>query len=596
METGMYEQKMSSLRHGALTALALLLVTSIPQISLCVGRGLDWNGAYAYTDPDELAYSAYLNSLIHGKPRRNNPERPKHSQGAESIFSIQFIPPYAVALGARLFGMSASTSFIVLTPTLAFITSLVLFGFLLKLTDDRKTAAMGTMLILICGVLASENLLTADNHYAVFSFLRRYVPALPFPIMIVFLSCLWQAYSQQETTAVWWALGAAGAFGLLVYSYFFIWTGVAAWFLCFTSIWLIARQEDRKHVLKMGSICAVLFATALLPYFWMLAGRLQSKDAVLGLVLTRSPDLFRFTEIIGALVLIALAVGVSKGTLNWRTPGSLFVISCAILPFVVFNQQILTGRSLQPFHYEQFVVNYFVLIAVVITDRMLWNLLHKKPWFVVALGLVVGSTLGVKATATHWRENVMRDEAIPLFKKLEGEAALQAAPGAALFDKTLLSASSQTTCSSLPVLWSLYSYTYGDMSRAEEHERLYQHFYYLGVDGPRLEGLLNGDSLFRGAVFGLTRVNTTLTEQFQPITSEEIRAEVEQYSKYVSAFSEEHAKRWPLSFVVLVKDKSYDLSHLDRWYDRDGGETIGTSTVYRVRLRPDKSSGVTADN
>lgn len=30
----------------------------------------------------------------------------------------------------------------------------------------------------------------------------------------------------------------------------------------------------------------------------------------------------------------------------------------------------------------------------------------------------------------------------------------------------------------------------------------------------------------------------------------------------------------------------YDLSNLDRWYERDAGERIGSSILYRVRLRP----------
>ena len=576
-------------RLGVLAALAVVLVTMIPQVSLMVARGRDWNGAYAYTDPDELAYSAYLNSLIHGQPRRNNPESPKSNsaivQRPESIFSIQFIPPYMIAFAARLLGISASTAFIVVMPLMAVISSLALFWLLVSITADDRTAALGVVLILLCGVLASENLLTADNHYAVFSFLRRYIPAVPFPLAIIFLVSVWRAFNSQTTRGFWWALTAVATFSLLVYSYFFLWTGVAAWFFCFTALWLVGRPKERWRVIKLSLVCGALMLLALIPYFQMLSGRLPSKDTDLGLVFTHSPDPFRFTEVIGALILIALALGSRKGLLNWRSPASLFAASCAIVPFLVFNQQILTGRSLQPFHYEQFILNYLILIGAVVADRLLWNVLQKRPVFVVALALVVGTTLAVKATTVNWRENVMRDEAIPLFKKLDEDAARQQSAGAALFDKTLLSASSQTTCASLPILWSLYSYTYGDITRAQEHERLYQYFYYLGVDATKLEKILNSGSLFRGAVFGLTRVNSTLTEEFRPISADEISAEVQTYSNYVDNFSEEQAKRWPLSYVVLVEGRSYDLSKLDKWYERDAGEKVGDAIVHRVRLR-----------
>ena len=575
---------------GALAALAVVLVTLIPQVSLWAKTRSEWQGAYAYTDTDELAYSAYLNSLIHGKPRRNNPEAPTDPAVAlphESIFSIQFIPPLVVAFVARLLGLTASTTFIILTPLMAFISSLAVFWLLMEITRDPRTAALGLLLILLCGVLASANLLTAGNQYAVFSFLRRYIPSVAFPLVFVFCVCIWRVYRTPNAKALWWTVAAGLTFGLLVYSYFFLWTAVAAWFFCFTTIWLIARRNDRKHVLKYGMICGVMMVAALIPYGRMLGMRLRATDGDLGLVLSHAPDLFRFTEVLGALIIAALVIGAYRRRLNWRSPVVLFAASCAVVPFVVFNQQIVTGRSLQPFHYEQFIVNYLVLVGAVLTDHLLWKLLQRRPMFSVALALVIGTTLAVKTSLVNMRDNVTRDKAIPLFKRLDEDAARHPSPGAALFDKTLLSASSQTTCASLPLLWSLYSYTYGNITSEEEHERLFQYFYYLGIDGARLEGLLNSGSLFRGAVFGLIRVNPTLTENFKPVTAEEIRREVDAYSSYISSFSAKEAGRWPLSYVILVNGRSYDLSNLDRWYERDGGEVIGDSLILRVRLRSD---------
>ena len=572
---------------GGLAGLAVVLITLIPQILLWSKTGSHWQGAYAYTDTDELAYSAYLNSLIHGKPRRNNPETPNvdNSSRHESIFSIQFIPPTVVAFVARLLGLSASTSFILLTPLMAFISSMAVFWLLMEITHDPKTAALGVLLILLCGVLVSANLLTTGNQYAVFSFLRRYIPSVAFPLVFVFCVFIWRAYTRPDGKAIWWALNAGLVFGLIVYSYFFLWTAVAAWFFCFTTIWLIARRHDRKHVLKYAAVCCLVIVACLIPYVRMLGMRLRSTDPDLGLVLSHAPDLFRSTEILGAVIIAALVIGARRRRFNWTSPIVLFAASCAVVPFVVFNQQIVTGRSLQPFHYEQFVLNYLILVGAVLTDHLLWRLLQRRPVFSVALTLVIGATLGVKSSQVHLRENLIRDKAIPLFKTLDADAARHPSPGAALFDKTLLSASSQTTCASLPLFWSLYSYTYGTITSEEEHERLFQYFYYLGIDGTRLEEILNSGSLFRGAVFGLIRVNPTLTENFKPVTAEEIQREVAAYSSYVAGFSAKEAERWPLSYVILVKDRSYNLSNLDRWYERDQGEVIGDSLILRVRLR-----------
>lgn len=589
LKSGMINSTGIRWRLGALAGLAVVLVTLIPQASLWIIRGREWQGAYALTDTDELAYSAYLNSLINGKPRRNNPESPDVGPGnlrqPESIFSIQFIPPYVVAFGARLLGISASSSFIILTPLLAFASSLAVFWLLRELTGDDKAAAIGMLLILLCGILASANLITSGNAYAVFSFLRRYIPSVAFPLVFLFCGFIWRAYTRPAGKALWWTAAAGIVFGLLVYSYFFLWTAVGAWFFCFTSLWLLARPKERKHVLKCGVICAAVMVASILPYFEMLALRAPTTDEDQALVLTHAPDLFRFTEIFGAVIIALLAFGVRRDRITWRSPVVLFAASCAVVPFVVFNQQIITGRSLQPFHYEQFILNYLVLVSAVITDHLLWRLLQRRPVFTVALAIIVGLTLAVKTSQVHLRENILRDEAIPLFRELEEDALRHPSPGAALFDKTLLSASSQTTCSSLPLFWSLYSYTYGGMTTEEEHERLFQYFYYLGVDGPKLETILNSGSLFRGAVFGLTRVNSTLTQNFKPISAEEIRTEVDAYSAYVRAFSAKEANLWPLSYVILVEGRPYDLSNLDRWYERDQGEQIGSSVVFRVNLR-----------
>ena len=82
------------------------------------------------------------------------------------------------------------------------------------------------------------------------------------------------------------------------------------------------------------------------------------------LATSHAPDLFRLPEIIGLLTLVALGWLVFRKTLSASEPSVLFTLAFAATPFLVFNQQILTGRSLQPFHYEVFIGNYTAMIAV----------------------------------------------------------------------------------------------------------------------------------------------------------------------------------------------------------------------------------------
>jgi hypothetical protein len=585
---------MDSRRHirwkpGVLAGLAVAIVTFIPQALFWVDRGTQWQGSFAITDYDEVGYSAYLNSIIQGRPRRNNPYAgPKNTPAAatvENLYSIQFVPPYAVALPARLIGLSASTVFILLLPIMAFASTLAVFWLLVEVTEESRLAAVGVLIVLLCGLLASEYPFAPTQSVGTFPFLRRYLPAVPFPLFFIFCISVWHAFTRQTRAGLLWSIAAGVVFGLLVYSYFYLWTAAGAWLVCMTTVWIVARPAERTHVLKCISILGTVALSALLPFFYLVSIRAGTIDSTYGLAITHAADVFRFTEIIGAVILVALAWGALRGIISWTSPAVLFTASCAATPFVVFNQQVITGHSLQPFHYEQFIVNYLILIGFVITDQLLWKFLLRRSLFPIALALVVGTSLAIKSSSVNSQHNLVRDEAIPVFKRIEDDLVRNPAAGTALFDQTLLAASAPTSCT-VPLLWAPYTYTYGTISTAEDNERLFQYFYYLGVAETKFKKLLEGDSLFSAALFGVPRVNRTLTQKFEPVSPEEIREQAQAYSTYITGFSRDYAKRWPLSYVILSDGIAYDLSNLDRWYERDAGERIRSSILYRVRLRP----------
>src|SRR5690349_8572499 len=108
---------------GILSAVIVSFITSLPQIYLCYERASEWNGQYALFDSDEIAYSAYVNALINHRPRRNDPYTGTDNQEFETLYSIQFIPAYSIALPARLARISASTAFIIVSLTVAFVSA-----------------------------------------------------------------------------------------------------------------------------------------------------------------------------------------------------------------------------------------------------------------------------------------------------------------------------------------------------------------------------------------------------------------------------------------------------------------------------------------
>ncbi|MBA3766918.1 MAG: hypothetical protein H0W99_08010 [Acidobacteria bacterium] len=76
-----------------------------------------------------------------------------------------------------------------------------------------------------------------------------------------------------------------------------------------------------------------------------------------------------------------------------------------------------------------------------------------------------------------------------------------------------------------------------------------------------------------------------LSFDFKPIRQDEIEEEVRAYQAYLDSFSRERAWQQPLTYVVTRVEHEPDLSHIDRWYQRDAGEQAGPYRLFRVKLR-----------
>lgn len=565
-------------RLGVIAAAIVVVVTSIPQVSLIIKRGGEWRGSYALIDFDELSYSAYVNSIIQGGPRRNNPYLGRHSDRpaiGESYFSIQFLPAYAVALPARVLGISTSTTLIIVARLMAFAAALVVFWLLFQITKDEKLAAAGTLLVLFCGRFTSESPLMAVQYYSSFSFLRQYLPAVPFPLFFVFCGFVWRAFVGKSKM---WALAAGAVLAILIFSYFYLWTAAAAWLFCFALLWLVARADDRRAVAKYILIVGFVSIAALVPYLYLLSQRARTIDETQALTFSRTPDLFRITEIISFLIVVILLLYMRRGRIDWRSPKALFVMACAVTPFVVFNQQVITGLSLQAFHYEQFIINYVVLLSIAGTYHLVWSHLKIRPIVWAAFAIGIGLVTAVKEVHDNVELNMRRDQAKPIFEQLEASDAY----GWVVFDNSLLAASALTD-STMPQLWSPNMHIYGGIEDTERLERYYQYLYLLGVEPQTFAQDLQNNVQARVAVFGLHRVNGGLTQRFVPISDAEVRAQVDAYTSYVNNFSPQQASRWPLVYVITIAD--HDFTNLDRWYRRTMVEQLGECVVYEVQLK-----------
>ena len=600
-------QPLRDKKWALLSAVAVTLICAYPQLVMWGTRGREWNGAYAQIHGDEWIYSAYVQALIDGRPRRNDSytgrdDRPGQVQ-PESIFSIQFIPAYVIAIPARILGISSSTAFIGLGIFIPFLSSLAIFWLLHLLVRDDRIAAGGSVIALCFGALAGGqgaiHLLETGMQYFYLPFLRRYAPAGSFPLFFILCGATWKSLTAQASRYYVWAIAGGTSLVLLVFSYYYLWTAALAWLAILTLLWLAARRSSLKQTILSLSIMFGLFLVGMIPYSIMVSHRSDALSAGLKIQTSRTPDLFRTPELIGAVAVGLIVLGVARRIINLRAPETLFTLSFGLLPFIVFNQQIITARSVQPYHYNIFIANYVALLGLILAFTIYSRQLSKAQQPIKYRRLARISVIAlwwltievVVHTGVIIRESKLKDPIAGVCQRLRllsMSDQLNEGPN----PRPLVLATNDDLAIMIPtfapqaLLWS-QNFDFINIDRDENRKRFYEYLYYSGIDADALrEDLSKAQSRFATAVFGHERVIQYLSDgDIKPITLEEIDLQVKQYESFVALFNEKTAGEHSLAYLIFPLTREPNLENLDKWYERYAGEQVNAFKIYRLRLR-----------
>ncbi len=610
-------------RFGIIAGLFLAIFSLYPQLKMVYLRGADWNGHYAYNDIDEVAYAAYLKALIDGRPRRNDPytgrdDSPQVPQ-PESLFSIQFAGPYTIALPARLLGIDAPWAMTISGAAAAFLTALAIFWLIGMITNDSWFAMAGSLVVLAGGALfaaegAIGEILGTGYSYPYFPGFRRYVPAMSFPAFFILIGLVWkllqrpidqggsdEAEAQNSILdkasyhAVLIALSAL-AFGYTVFSYFYVWTTAAAWLGCVAIIWVAARPTgfliDIKRLACLGGACLL----SLVPYAFLLSNRSHTMDEVQMLVRTRALDLMRPPEVISFVILASIGIAALLKLVSLRDRATLLAISLALTPIVVFNQQVITGQSLQPIHYQVFIGNYVAGLAILVTLGAFWRQAANKP---ARAAKLISACVAIIAAGWGFVEchytvrvlddvNVIRDEALPVARRLASLVGKDpAARRQVVLHMGIAEADDLPTVAPQSVLWARHQHVFAGVTWQENKERYYQQLYYQGVEERALaDGMKRGgDFVSMIALFGWGRHTDRLNAEYKPLTFAEIDDEARLYGEYAASFSPHQSGAVPLDYLIAPADSSAAATAIDKWYLRDAGEVFGRYVLYTLTLK-----------
>ena len=580
----------------------MAIFTLYPQFKLWSLRGDDWQGNYAYNDIDEVAYASYVKALIDGRPRRNDPytgrdDTPDNPQ-PESLFSIQFAAPYLIAIPARIFGVGTPWAMTIAGALSGFFAALAAFWVIGRITGNSIYAMMGSLVVLAGGALAAGEgaigeIFEFSYSYPYFPAFRRYIPAVPFSFFLAMIALVWLMLNTENLRKrIIYCVLASLCFAFVNFSYFYTWTTAAAWLGCLFILWLIARPADFGKDFKAFMMLGLGCLLSLIPYALMLSHRSPTMDDVQLLVLTHAPDIHRVPEYISVFVLVILIVGILVKIINLKDRETLFAISFALVPLIVFNQQIITGRSLQPIHYQVFIGNYVAGLALVIAIGILLknSELFNKTLATILMSLVALSAIVWGFVECHYTvrvlddSNIERDQGFGVGKYLTEIAKTNGdTHKTVIMPFSMLQGDDLPTIAPQAVLWARHQHVFAGVSWQENKERYYQYLYFQGISPESLaDSMKNGDFVSVIALFGWGRHTDRLNSVYKPLTYREIDEEARIYGEYSKNFSPRKSPDTILSYVIVPGDWNVDFTNIDKWYNRRMLTTSAAYTIYKV--------------
>lgn len=587
-------------KFALVPTIVMIVVALYPQISLWVSRGLAWEGSYAAVNYDEVAYSAYINALIDGKPRKYDPMMGVEHEH-ESIYSVQFIPAYAIAIPARALGISTLTTFMILQVLIAIFCSLGVFYLLRNVTGEDIVAAAGVLIVLCLGTAITYegalSELTGGSLVIEFHpFLRRYQPGLAFPLFFLMCAAVWTAFTSENAKRFRASVAAGVLFAVLVFSYFYLWTTAAAWLACFFAVALIVGRTAKKTTLLSAFTIAAIGVAALIPYFLMLSQRSKKADSsLLLLTFTHAPDITAPTVVIGIIaIIVAVFLGL-KGRIDARSPAAIFAYAFLLTPIAVMNQQVVTGRSLQPVHYEIFIANYCLLTGIVIViwlairgrekeaaETISVSGLNKVYVYLGVAAALWGFYEASHATGRNSGMSFVRDVVTPAAKYIRDSSAGSTEP-IVVHSPNAITASYIPTIVTGRILWSPHLFAGGVVSEEESKQQFYRFLYFSGFTPVELKSALDTRWFeVTAAIFGGGRALPQLGGVNHPITNEEIAEEVAKYRSFTETLTSADAYSPTLTHMIVLNDEPPNMANIDRWYTRDEGHVAGLFRVYKL--------------
>ena len=292
------------------------------------------------------------------------------AEGKDLPYLFPFLPENISSFTGQIFGLNLINTITLnrfLFPAFVF---LLIYALLYQLTKRKSISLIASITVLLSINLINPirvwNLFIHQQTYADFMLSSRLISPIHSIFFFAFLLLFWFFLQKRQ-----WIYGISSGvlLGLSFYEYPYTWTFIFAFLGCLILIFLWKKEWTKIKDIILIAFIALLIA---IPYFWNLWQAMQHPlysevASRFGLMKTHSPQ-------VGALVLILLAVFLLFFSREWKDR-YYFCLSLILTPFVVLNQQIITGMIMIPDHYHWYFHSPLAIIFIII---IVFELLEKK--------------------------------------------------------------------------------------------------------------------------------------------------------------------------------------------------------------------------
>ncbi len=186
------------------------------------------------------------------------------------------------------------------------------------------------------------------------------------------------------------AIGAGFFLALMFSSYFFSW-GIALSILAMMGFFYILRRN--YYVVKRIILISILGIFLSLPYWyssWQAKQNIWYDEALLksGLFYTHYP---LFNKVLIVSFLIYLLFLLFKFFNNSRRfnfeDNDYFILALLTGGLFAFNQQVITGMTVWPFHFVQYTIPFSIIAGIIVLHNITYK--HCRVVWLMAIGIII---------------------------------------------------------------------------------------------------------------------------------------------------------------------------------------------------------------